>query len=147
MVLAPGNPLGIAGVKDLAAKKARVVARQPEAGAQILFEHLLGDAGQAMADLDVLDHPAMSETDLGLAVLEGKADAGLAVASVADQYRLDFLDLHKERYDLAVRRRDYFEAPVQALLAFAATDGFAARAAEMAGYDVSGLGRVVFNAP
>ena len=82
-----------------------------------------------------------------LAVLEGKADAGLAVASVAHQFRLDFLDLHQERYDLAVRRRDFFEAPVQALLAFAASDGFATRAAEMAGYDVSGLGRVVYNAP
>ena len=147
LVLAPDNPLGIAGVQDLAAKKARVIARQPEAGAQILLQYLLAEAGLAMADLKVLDHPVMSETDLGLAVLEGKADAGLAVASVAHQFRLDFLDLHQERYDLAVRRRDFFEAPVQALLAFAASDGFATRAAEMAGYDVSGLGRVVYNAP
>ncbi len=147
LVLAPDNPLGIAGVQDLAAKKARVIARQPEAGAQILLQYLLAEAGLAMADLKVLDHPVRSETDLGLAVLEGKADAGLAVASVAHQFRLDFLDLHQERYDLAVRRRDFFEAPVQALLAFAASDGFATRAAEMAGYDVSGLGRVVYNAP
>ncbi len=147
LVLAPGNPLGIGGIEDLAAQKARVIARQPQAGARILFEHLLAEAGLAMADLDVPGSPAMSETDLGLAVLEGKADAGLAVASVAQQYRLDFLALHRERYDLAVRRRDYFEAPVQALLAFAATDELKARAAEMAGYDVSGLGRVAYNAP
>jgi len=33
------------------------------------------------------------------------------------------------------------------LLAFAATDAFKARAADMAGYDVSGLGRVIHNAP
>ena len=71
LVLAPGNPLGIAGVEDLAAKKARVIARQPEAGAQILLQYLLAEAGLAMADLKVLDHPVMSETDLGLAVLEG----------------------------------------------------------------------------
>ncbi|MDA1090080.1 MAG: helix-turn-helix transcriptional regulator [Proteobacteria bacterium] len=147
LVLAPGNPLGIGGVKDLALRQARVIARQPEAGAQILFEHLLAEAGLAMAELEVLAHPAMSETDLGLSVLEGKADAGLAVASVAHQYRLDFIELHQERYDLAVRRRDYFEAPVQALLAFVATDGFKDRAAEMPGYDVSGLGRVAYNAP
>jgi len=147
LVLAPGNPLGIGGIKDLTAAKARVIARQAQAGAQILFEHLLAEAGLAMADLNVLGSPAMSETDLGLSVLEGKADAGLAVASVADQYRLDFIPLHRERYDLAVRRRDYFEAPVQALLAFAATDAFKARAADMAGYDVSGLGRVIHNAP
>lgn len=147
LVLAPGNPLGIGGIKDLAVKNARVAVRQPQAGAQILLEHLLGEAGIAVADLDIPDGPAMSETDLGLAVLEGKADAGLAVASVAHQYRLDFVDLHRERYDLAVRRRDYFEPQVQALLAFAATEKFAARAADMPGYDVSGLGCVVYNAP
>ena len=100
-----------------------------------------------MAALDVLAAPAGNETDLGLAVLEGKADAGLAIAEVAQQYRLDFIPLQRERFDLLVRRRDYFEEPVARLLAFAASDPFAVRAAEMAGYDVSGLGNVVYNSP
>ncbi|NQU60215.1 MAG: helix-turn-helix transcriptional regulator [Rhodospirillales bacterium] len=147
LVLAPGNPLKLASIKDLAAKKACVIPRQLEAGSQILLEHLLAEAGLKMADLDVIEPPARSETDLGLAVQDGKADAGLAVQSVAHQYRLDFLPLHKERYDLLVRRRDYFEAPVQKLMAFTATDAFKDRAKDMAGYDISGLGRVVYNAP
>jgi excisionase family DNA binding protein len=147
LVLAPGNPLGISSLQDLMTSKARVVVRQPQAGAQILFRYLVEAAGLDMAALDILDHPAMSETDLGLAVLEGKADAGLCIASVASQYRLDFLPLHRERYDLAIRRRDYFEPPVQALLAFARTPAFLERAREMPGYDASSLGRVVFNAP
>ena len=147
LVLAPGNPKGISGIADLKAKKARVIARQEKAGSHVLFNHLLAEAGVEAAALDILDHPAQSETDLGLAVQEGKADAGLAVQSVAQQYKLEFLGLHRERYDLLVRRRDYFEAPVQKLLAFAASDAFKAKAAEMAGYDVSGLGKVVWNAP
>ncbi len=147
LVVAQGNPLGIATVADLKAKKARVVARQPSAGSQILLGHLLAGAGIEMDALDVLAGPALNETDLGLAVLEGKADAGLAIAEVAQQYRLDFIPLHRERYDLLVRRRDYFEEPVRKLLAFATSDPFAARAAEMAGYDVSGLGNIVYNAP
>ena len=145
LVLAPGNPLGIASLRDLRDKKARVVARQHEAGSQLLFEHLLGEAGLKPGDLVMLDHRALSETDLGVAVLEGKADAGLAVAAVARQLRLDFLDLHRERYDLLLRRRDYFEGPVQKLLAFARTPAFQTRAAEMGGYDVGGLGRVTDN--
>ena len=145
LVLAPGNPLGIASLRDLRDKKARVVARQHEAGSQLLFEHLLGEAGLKPGDLVMLDHRALSETDLGVAVLEGKADAGLAVAAVARQLRLDFLDLHRERYDLLLRRRDYFEGPVQKLLAFARTPAFQTRAAEMGGYDVGGLGRVTYN--
>ncbi len=147
LVLAPGNPKGITSIADLKTKKARVIGRQPAAGSHILFAHLLAQAGLKMAELDVLDRPARNETDLGLAVQEGKADAGLAVQSVAQQYKLEFLSLHRERYDLLLRRRDYFEAPVQKLLAFAASDAFKAKAADMAGYDVSGLGAVAYNAP
>jgi hypothetical protein len=46
-----------------------------------------------------------------------------------------------------MRRRDYFEPPVQALLAFARTPAFAKRATEMGGYDVAATGRIVWNAP
>ncbi len=145
LVLAPGNPLGIVGVADLKSKGARVALRQPEAGSRILFNHLVAEAGLKAADLDTLDEPLKSEADLALAVLEGKADAGLAVEAVAAQYRLDFLPLQSEQYDLLVRRRDYFEEPVQTLLAFTRTDAFQTRAAEMPGYDVAGLGRVRFN--
>ncbi len=147
LVLAAGNPLGIASIKDLKAKKARVIARQAEAGSRILFDHLLVEAGMKAADLEILPQPARGETDLGRHVSEGKADAGLAVASAAHAFKLDFLGLHRERYDLLVRRRDYFEAPVRKLLAFARTGAFKARAADMAGYDTSALGRVVYNGP
>ena len=147
LVLADGNPLGIKSIKDLKAKKARVIVRQAEAGSRILFDHLLAEAGMKAAELEILEKPARGETDLGRHVSEGKADAGLAVASAAHAFKLDFLNLHRERYDLLVRRRDYFEAPVQKLLAFSRSDAFKARAADMAGYDVSGLGKVVYNGP
>jgi putative molybdopterin biosynthesis protein len=147
LVLAAGNPLGISSISDLKTKNARLVSRQPKAGSQILFEYLADQEGLDIADLDLLKHVAMSETDLGLAVQEGKADAGLCISSVAMQYRLDFLPLHRERYDLAIRRRDFFEPPVQALLAFVSSDAFKERASDMSGYDTSTLGQVIYNSP
>ena len=147
LVLAAGNPLGISSISDLKAKNARLVFRQPKAGAQILFEYLADQEGLDINDLDVVKQVAMSETDLGLAVQEGKADAGLCIASVAAQYRLDFLPLHRERYDLAICRRDFFEPPVQALLAFVNSDSFKERAYGMSGYDTSTLGQVIYNSP
>ncbi|MDA0306387.1 MAG: helix-turn-helix transcriptional regulator [Proteobacteria bacterium] len=146
LILTAGNPLAIKQISDLRDKKARVIVRQPDAGSRILFRHLLAQAGMVEEDLDIFDAPARSETDLGLAIVDGKVDAGLAVETVARQYRLDFLGLHRERYDLLIRRRDYFEPPVQRLLQFFATEAFRAKASEMAGYDVSGLGRVIANA-
>ena len=145
LVLAPGNPLAVMTLQDIAAKQARVVTRQHEAGSQLLFVHLLAEAGMGLGDIDTVEPPARSETDVGLAVLEDKADAGLAIAAIAHQFRLEFLPLHRERFDLLVRRREYFEPPFQKLLAFARSPAFRSRAEEMTGYDVSAMGRVVHN--
>ena len=48
--------------------------------------------------------------------------------------------------DLAMRRRHYFEPACQRLMAFAQRKRFAQRAGELGGYDVSELGRVIYNA-
>jgi putative molybdopterin biosynthesis protein len=146
LVVAPGNPLGLEGVAGLRGRKIRLAVRQPEAGAQILLLHLLTEAGVKLSEISVLQRPALNESDLGLAVLEGKADAGLAVRAIAKRYRLDFVPLAKERFDLVMHRRDFFEAPVQKLLAFANSPAFRTRAAELGGYDVAQVGQVVYNA-
>ncbi len=80
-------------------------------------------------------------------MLEGEADAGLAVEAAARQLRLDFVPLARERFDLVIGRRDYFEPPVQSLIGFARSDRFRRRARELGGYDVAATGRVVYNAP
>jgi molybdate-binding protein len=74
------------------------------------------------------------------------ADCGLGIEAVARRFRLGFLPLATERFDLAMRRRAYFEPPVQRLLAFAKGEELAARARALGGYDVAGLGTVRFNA-
>lgn len=146
LVVAAGNPLGLDGLAAVAARRARVIQRQAESGSQILLLHRLAAEQLAPADLVLLDAPAGTENDLGLAIVEGKADVGVAVRAVATQYRLGFVPLQRERFDLVMRRRDYFEPPMQALLAFARTPGFAARARDLGGYDIAGTGGIVFNA-
>ncbi|CAA7625158.1 helix-turn-helix transcriptional regulator [Magnetospirillum sp. SS-4] len=147
LVVAADNPLGIAALADLVRTRARVAMRQDGAGSRLLFEHLLAEAGIAPDRLNVPAAPVRSETDVGLAILDGAADAGLAVASVARSLRLGFVPLARERFDLAIHRQAYFEPPVQALLAFARTVEFAAKAESLGGYDISGIGTIRWNAP
>ena len=145
LVLPPGNPQNIGSIADLAGR--RVIPRQEAAGSRVLLEYLMKQAGLDPAAMTMLDPPARSEADVALAVADGKADAGLAVETVARQYRLDFLPLFRERYDLAVWRRDWFEPPLQKLITFARSPVFADRAAELGGYDIAGLGTVRYNGP
>jgi len=143
LVVASGNPRGLASAADLAG--VRFIPRQPEAGSHLLLRHLLAESGVGPDTVAMLDPPARTEADVALHVLEGRADAGLAVETVARMHRLDFIPLFRERYDLLVWRREYFEPPMQRLLAFCATAAFRRRAAELGGYDLSGLGTVHYN--
>ncbi len=70
----------------------------------------------------------LAETDLAAAIHDGQADAGVAIEAAARAQGLAFIPLAVERLDLVLRRRDYFEPPVQALLAFLRTPEFAAQA-------------------
>lgn len=140
LVIAPGS--AVSNIAGLAGK--RFAPRQPEAGSQILFDRLAVEAGLDAASLS-LTPPARGETDAVLMVQEGKADACFGLACIAAQFRLGFVPLASERYDLLIDRKAWFEPPFQALLGFCQSSAFRARATEMAGYDITGQFRVHLN--
>jgi excisionase family DNA binding protein len=146
LVLAPGNPAGIASVADLRKRGIRVAARQPGSGTALLLSKLLGEAGVSPDALKTMERPLSSHTDVADAIRQGKADAGLAIEAVAREQGLEFLPLLWERYDLVVRRMEYFEPPLQQLFTFARSDIFREHAKSLGGYDVANTGAVIFNA-
>lgn len=147
LMLAPGNPKKIAGIADLAAGKVLFQPRQPSAGSHILLEQLLKHRGLDFTGLATTGTVARDETQAAEAVSDGRADAAVGIAAAADRAGLDFLPLAVERYDIVISRHDYFGDPFQALLAVARSRLFAEEAARLTGYDVSGTGRVSYNAP
>ena len=142
LVVAPGREAALNHVAAL--RGCRVAPRQESAGTQVLLRHLMDQAGLAQDHVTWTD-TARTESDAALAVLEGKADAALGLRAVAEQLRLGFVPVVRERFDILVDRAAWFDPPLQRLFSFFRSPSFAARAAEMAGYDVSGLGRVHFN--
>jgi len=142
LIVPKGLELQMSGLTDL--KGRRIVPRQAEAGSQKLLEHLLGESGIRETDLSLLPE-VRTEADAALAVLEGKADAAFGLRALAGQYRLGFVPLARERYDLLVERRAWFEPAFRTFLSFCRSEAFAAKAAETEGYEASGLGKVHFN--
>jgi putative molybdopterin biosynthesis protein len=144
LMTAPGNPSGITGLDDAVARRLRFAVRADGAGSQRLLEVLLDRAGSALADLELAERPAETHADLAALIETAEADCGLGLEAAAG--RLGFIPLvADESFDLVMARRDYFEPPVQALLAFARTEAFARRVAHLGGYDTSDLGRVRWN--
>ena len=57
------------------------------------------------------------------------------------------MPLHRERFDLLIRRREFFQPSFQRLMSFTRSGDFKTRAEQLGGYDIAGLGTVRFNAP
>lgn len=146
LVVAAGNPLKISKLADLRKAKLRVIQRQPGAGSYLLFLQLLTEAGIDPAKLKTLQPAAQTEMEIASAILDGRADAGLAVRAVARQFHLDFIPLTVERLDIAVLRPSYFDAPWQTLMAFTTKPAFQRYAKSLAGYDIAKIGTVMWNA-
>lgn len=141
LIVAAGNPLQLASLREAHARGLRAALRPAGAGAQQLLVGLLRREGVSVDDLrNTLVAP--TGPDIAQAIRAGHADFGVATRAVAMAAGLDFAPLCIERFDLLMRQRDYFRPPLQALLALVREPRFAARAAELGGLDVSGAGRV-----
>jgi excisionase family DNA binding protein len=143
-LVAPGNPLDLATIEDVAAKRARICMRPAGAGAQLLLLALLHRANSSLEKLDTVSPICPTGPDIAQAIRAGRADTGIATRGVANAAGLDFVSIVWEPFDLVMRERDYFRPPLQALFKFLHSEDFAARAQEMSGYDLSGAGSVRF---
>jgi len=141
-LVASGNPLAIATIDDVAQRRARLAVRPQGAGAQLLLMSLLHRAKLVFEDLVTVAPPCPTGSDIAQAIRAERADCGVATRSVANAAGLDFVPIVWERFDITVRHRDYFHPPLQAFLAFLRSQGFAARAHELGGYDVADAGAV-----
>ena len=138
-----GNPMKIRKIEDAIERRARICMRPKGAGAQRL---LLALIERAKSTLDAVQAGPMCPTgpDIAQAIRAGRADVGVATRSVANAAGLDFVPIVWESFDLLMRQRDYFRPPLQMLMRFLRSDGLAARAGEMGGFDLSTSGAVRF---
>jgi excisionase family DNA binding protein len=146
LLLAPGNPHGLTRLEDIARPGLRLAHRQPDAGVSHLLQGLLARHRIDGSQLTWAAHPSLSEDDLALAIRQGEADVGVGIEAAARRQGLAFIPLQQEHFDLAMRRRHYFEPAMQRLLEFARCERFVQRAEALGGYDISELGKVMYNA-
>jgi molybdate-binding protein len=134
LVVASGNPHGIASVADLDAR--RIAWRPPGTGSRLLLERLMLAAG--CSPRPELGEPVESHLAVAAAVATGAADAGLAVRAVAESAGLGWMPVISEPFEMALDPAAKMAA--EPLLATLAESGVQARLAAMPGYDLARSG-------
>jgi len=141
LIVAPGNPLRLGGVGDLAKPGVRYVNRQRGAGTRVLLDHELASLGIAAADVTGYAREEPTHLAVAAAVAAGRADAGLGILAAARAFGLDFVPVTTEPYDLVVAA-GAMDAPLLApLWALLASDRFQAAVTGLGGYSTKETGR------
>jgi putative molybdopterin biosynthesis protein len=141
LVVARGNPLGLAGIADLARPDVRYVNRQRGAGTRVLLDHELGRRGIAPDAVTGYAREEHTHLAVAAAVAAGRADAGLGVMAAARAFALDFVPVTREPYDLVLATETLDNPAVAPLWELLERPAFRSAVEALGGYATQEMGR------
>lgn len=143
LIVAPGNPLGLHTLADVARTGARFVNRPLGSGTRVLLDDLLTQAGVAADAVQGYGQHEPSHTAVAQAVAAGAADAGLGIELAARTRGLHFVPLVQERYHLACLKASLDQPATLALRTLLRTPQWQAQLAAVPGYAPLHCGEVL----
>lgn len=143
LVVRPGNSLGIRTVADLARPGLSIINRQMGSGTRVYLDQELLRLGIDPKQIGGYDRHVTTHVEVGLKILRGDADAGIATRAAARLLGLGFTPLTRERFDVVIAKERFFMRGVQALLETVSSREFRTRVEALGGYDTTESGRIL----
>jgi putative molybdopterin biosynthesis protein len=144
LIVPPGNPKQLSELKDLARSDVLFVNRQRGSGTRVLLDYELKKLGLEPRSVRGYEREEYTHLAVAADVASGAADTGLGILAAARALDLEFVPLFNEQYQLVIPCAHY-EAPILApLLDILRGSAFAAQVDALGGYDVTDMGRVVW---
>ena len=142
LMVAPGNPLALQSLADVATRRARFVNRAIGTGTRVLLDELLARALLEPRSIKGYARDEPSHAAVAQAVASGQADAGLGLESAARAASLGFVPLAHERYHLACLKSALADRATQALLRLLRSADWQYRLGTLVGYESADSGQV-----
>jgi len=144
LLVRPGNPKGIKAPAELAREDVTFVNRQPGSGTRVLLDFLLNQYSIPPTAVAGYEREAYTHTMVAEAIRQGSADAGLGILAAARAFKLDFVPITEEQYDLVIPKRFLELAKVKALVETLSDPGFQTAIEELGGYSTRKTGQIVY---
>jgi len=130
------------GWESLASRKIRFINRQKGSGIRILLDRELKNKDISEDDIKGYDNEVFTHFEVGLSLMSGEADVGIASAAVAKILDLNFQPLISERFDMILDKNTFFQPVVQTFIGTLKSDQFKNRVEKIGNYDFKDAGRI-----
>lgn len=144
-ILPKGNPKGIKGLEDFKNNDLSFINRQSGSGTRILLDYRLKALGIEPDEISGYKDEEYTHMSVAVAVLSGRADAGLGIHAAARALDLDFVPVVTEEYDLIIPDRFFNTEKIQILVDTIKTASFQERVQALGGYGTEKTGKIIFH--
>jgi len=146
LIMPHKNPFNIRGFEDLGKKGVRLVNRQKGSGTRVLLDHYLTQANILPSSIKGYEREVYTHFEVGLSVLSGEADAGVATTAVARLLGLPFISIARECFDMVLDQKTFFHKGIQAFLEILNSKPFRKRVERIGAYDFKDSGKILYSA-
>lgn len=131
------------GWQSLTDKDIRFVNRQSGSGTRILLDYELKNRGINHNNISGYENEVYTHFEVGLSLISGEADVGIASAAAAKILDLNFLPLASERFDMILDKNTFFQPAIQAFIETLQSSQFKNRVGKIGNYNFKDAGRVL----
>jgi putative molybdopterin biosynthesis protein len=141
----PTSKNAIEGFGSLANKNIRFINRQQGSGTRLLLDYHLQKLGIVPEEIDGYEKEVYTHFEVGLSILSGEADVGIASAAVAKLLGLTFKPITSECFDMILDQTTYFQSGIQSFIETLKSDTFKGRVEKIGGYDFRDSGKILYS--
>lgn len=134
----------IRSIEDIAGSGARIINRQEGSGTRKYLDYLLENKEIDNLYIEGYNDIVNTHFEVGLSILSGKADTGIASIAVSRLLGLTFIPLHNESFDMVLKHSTFFMENVQNLMRILKSDDFRDEVKTLGNYDFSESGKIIF---
>ncbi len=131
------------GWESLTNHRIRFINRQKGSGIRLVVDQSLLERNIDKESIAGYENEACTHFEVGLSLVSGEADVGIASAAVARILNIEFFPLVNERFDMILPKETFFQPTVQAFIETIKSDVFKSRVEKIGNYDFRDTGRIL----
>ncbi len=141
----PSLPSPVASFDEIVQKKLRFINRQKGAGTRVLTDYHLEKNGIDPSLIRGYGREVYTHFEIGLAILSGEADTGIATVAVSKLLGLPFAPIVRESFDMVLTQDAFFHQAIQAFIERLRSDEFRTRVSHLGNYDFGESGKILYS--